>query len=94
MNKNETPKVLNVASNSNPNSVAGALVACIREHQTVNIQVVGAGALNQAIKATAIARGFMAPMGSDLTIVPAFADIKIDGDDRTALNLLVTLVKR
>lgn len=53
------------------------------------IQAVGAGALNQAIKAIAIARGFVAPSGMDLVCVPAFADIKIDGQDRTAIKLIV-----
>ncbi len=53
------------------------------------MQVVGAGALNQAIKAVAIARGYVAPSGFDLTCVPTFADIEIDGQDRTAIRLLV-----
>jgi hypothetical protein len=54
----------------------------------VEVQVVGAGALNQAIKAVAIARGYLAPSGVDLVCVPSFADIEIDGERRTALRLL------
>ncbi len=80
---------LKVSSGSNPNSVAGALVAVIREQGYAEMQAVGAGALNQAIKAIAIARGFVAPSGSDLTCAPAFTDIQINGEGRTALKLLV-----
>ena len=80
---------LKVSSRSNPNSVAGALVAVIREQGYAEMQAVGAGALNQAIKAIAIARGFVAPSGTDLTCSPAFTDIVISGEDRTALKLLV-----
>ncbi len=53
------------------------------------MQAVGAGALNQAVKAVAIARGFVAPSGSDLICSPAFTDIVISGEDRTAIKLLV-----
>lgn len=80
---------LKVSSRSNPNSVAGALVAVIREQGYVEMQAVGAGALNQAVKAVAIARGFVAPSGTDLICAPAFADITIAGEDRTALKLVV-----
>lgn len=81
---------LKVSSRSNPNSVAGALVAVIREKGQAEMQAVGgAGALNQAVKAVAIARGFVAPSGTDLICAPAFADILIAGEERTALKLLV-----
>lgn len=80
---------LKVSSRSNPNSVAGALVAVIREKGYAEMQAVGAGALNQAIKAIAIARGFVAPSGTDLICSPAFADIIIAGEERTALKLVV-----
>jgi stage V sporulation protein S len=82
-------EVLKVSSKSNPNSVAGALAGVVRQSGAVEVQVVGAGALNQAIKAVAIARGYVAPSGTDLTCVPAFADIEIDGQSRTAIRLLV-----
>jgi stage V sporulation protein S len=82
-------EVLKVSSKSNPNSVAGALAGVVRQSGSVEVQVVGAGALNQAIKAVAIARGYVAPSGTDLTCVPAFADIEIDGQSRTAIRLLV-----
>jgi stage V sporulation protein S len=80
---------LKVSSRSNPNSVAGALVAVIRDQGYAEMQAVGAGALNQAVKAIAIARGFVAPSGGDLICAPAFTDIEINGEGRTALKLLV-----
>lgn len=82
-------EALKVSSKSNPNSVAGALVAVIREKGYAEMQAVGAGALNQAVKAVAIARGFVAPSGTDLICSPAFTDILISGEDRTAIKLLV-----
>ena len=82
-------EVLKVSSKSNPNSVAGALAAIIKEKNIVEIQAVGAGAINQAVKAIAIARGFVAPSGRDIVCVPAFTDIEIDGQERTAIKLIV-----
>ena len=82
-------EVLKVSSKSKPNSVAGALANAFREKQTVEIQAVGAGSLNQAIKAIAIARGYVAPAGKDLICIPAFSDIMIDGEERTAIKLIV-----
>ena len=82
-------EVLKISSKSNPNSVAGALANAFREKQTVEIQAVGAGSLNQAIKAIAIARGYVAPTGKDLICIPAFSDIMIDGEERTAIKLIV-----
>ena len=82
-------EVLKVSSKSKPNSVAGALANAFREKQTVEIQAVGAGSLNQAIKAIAIARGYVAPTGKDLICVPAFSDIVIDAEERTAIKLIV-----
>ena len=82
-------EVLKVSTKSNPNSVAGALAAVIKEKNVVEIQAVGAGAINQAIKAIAIARGFVAPKGKDIVCVPEFTDIEIDGEERTAIKLIV-----
>ena len=82
-------ETLKVSSKSNPNSVAGALANAVREHDNVEIQAIGAGALNQAIKAIAIARGFVAPSGKNLVCIPAFTDIEIDGEERTAIKLIV-----
>ena len=82
-------EVLKVSSRSNPNSVAGAMTGVIRQTGSVEVQIVGAGALNQAIKALAIARGYLAPAGIDLVCVPTFADIEIDGERRTAIRLTI-----
>ncbi len=82
-------EVLKVSAKSNPNSVAGALAGVLRERGKAEMQAVGAGALNQAIKAVAIARGFVAPSGVDLVCIPAFIDIVIDGEERTAIKLMV-----
>ncbi len=82
-------EILKVSSKSNPNSVAGALANILKNTNKVEIQAVGAGALNQAIKAIAIARGFTAPAGMNLKCIPAFADISIDGEEKTAIKLIV-----
>lgn len=80
---------LKVSSKSNPNKVAGALTNVFRDKGIVEIQAIGAGALNQAIKAIAIARGFVAPSGKNLVCIPAFTDISIDEEERTAIKLIV-----
>ena len=82
-------EILKVSSKSNPSSVAGAIANVFKEKNTVEIQSVGAGAINQAIKAIAIARGFVAPSGKNLICTPAFSDISIDGEERTAIKLIV-----
>lgn len=82
-------EVLKVSTKSKPNSVAGALANAFREKAMVEIQAVGAGSINQAIKAIAIARGYVAPSGKDLICIPAFSDIVIDGEERTAIKLIV-----
>jgi stage V sporulation protein S len=82
-------QALKVSSKSNPNSVAGALAGALRDAGAVEIQVVGAGALNQAIKALAIARSYLAGSGVDLTCRPTFADVEIEGEGRTAIRLQV-----
>ncbi len=80
---------LKVSAKSNPNKVAGALAGVIREAGKAELQTIGAGALNQAVKAIAIARGFVAPGGIDLICIPAFVDVEIDGEERTAIRLIV-----
>lgn len=82
-------EVLKVSARSNPNSVAGALAGVLREAGNAEMQAIGAGAINQAIKAVAIARGFVAPSGVDLVCIPAFTDIQIDGEERTAIKLII-----
>lgn len=82
-------EMLKVSARSNPNAVAGAMAGAVRQLGRVQVQVVGAGALNQAVKAMAIARGFVTDSGIDLVCVPAFADVLIDGEERTAIRLVI-----
>lgn len=82
-------EVLKVSAKSIPNSVAGAIAAVVRESGTTEIQAIGAAAINQAVKAIAIARGFLAPSGINLICIPAFVDISIDGQERTALKFIL-----
>lgn len=81
--------VIKVSAKSNPNSIAGAIAGLIKEKGKAEMYMIGAGAINQAIKAIAIARGFVAPAGIDLICIPAFTEIKIDEDERTGIKLLV-----
>jgi stage V sporulation protein S len=82
-------EILRVSAKSNPHAVAGALAGVIREKGLAELQTIGAGALNQAVKALAIARGFLAPSGIDLVCRPAFTDIEVDGNERTAIRLMI-----
>lgn len=83
-------EILKVSAKSKANAVAGALTAALEKAQKAEIQTIGAGAVNQAIKAVAIARGFMAPHGENLTCIPAFMEVEIDGSKRTGIKLIVT----
>lgn len=82
-------EVLKVSSKSAPNSVAGAIAGVIREKKCVELQAVGASAVNQAIKAIAIASGYLAPTGTELICKPAFVNVTIEDEDRTAIKIIV-----
>lgn len=82
-------EILKVSATSKPKAVAGAVAAVLREKGSVELQAVGAGAVNQAVKAIAITRGFVAPNGIDLIAIPAFTKVSIDGEERTAIRFLV-----
>ena len=84
---------LKVSSKSSPASVAGAIAGMIKDGASVEIQAVGAGAVNQAVKAVAISRGFLSPVGIEVACMPSFADIVIDGEFRTAIRFSVLPVK-
>ena len=86
--------ILKVSSKSKPNSVAGAIAGVLRTSGNVEIQAIGAGSINQAIKAIAIARGFVAPSGIDLAFVPAFQEVTINDQERTAIKLIIGPRKR
>jgi stage V sporulation protein S len=82
-------ETLRVSAGSRPKAVAGAVAAVIRSEGSVELQAVGAGAVNQAIKAVAIARGFLAPNGINLVVIPAFVEIEINDEERTALKFII-----
>jgi len=81
--------ILKVSAKSNPNSVAGAVAGALKENGSAELQAIGAGAINQAIKAVAIARGFVAHNGMDLICIPAFTELKLGELERTAIRLIV-----
>ena len=85
----ERINILKVSSKSNPNSVAGAIAGMIKEYGKVELQTIGAGALNQAIKSIAIARGFVAPTGVELTCSPAFTEVSIDNEEKTGIRFTI-----
>ena len=85
----EDIKCLKISSKSNPNSVAGALAGLIKDKDEVEMQTIGAGSLNQAVKSIAIARGYVAPLGVDLYCVPAFTDVEVEEETRTGIKLIV-----
>ncbi|WP_285813459.1 stage V sporulation protein S [Adlercreutzia murintestinalis] len=91
MANDQKPEIgcLKVSSKSSPASVAGAIAGMIKDGSPVEIQAVGAGAVNQAVKAIAISRGFLSPVGIEIACVPSFADIVIDGEYRTAIRFAV-----
>ena len=80
---------LKVSSKSSPASVAGAIAGLVKDGVPVNMQCVGAGAVNQAVKAIAIARGFLIPTGVDISCAPTFSDVEIGGESRTAIRIVV-----
>ena len=82
-------EMLKVSSKSNPNSVSGAIAGIIAEKGKVELQAIGAGAINQVVKAIAIARGFVASSGVDLVCIPAFSIVNIEGEERTGMKFIV-----
>ena len=82
-------EALRVSAKSVPKSVAGAIAAVIRDHGKAELQAVGAGAVNQAVKAIAISRGYVAPSGVDLVFIPGFVEIMINSEERTAIKFSV-----
>lgn len=85
----DTAEILKVSTRSRPSAVAGAIAGVIREHGVAEVQSIGAGATNQAIKAVAIARSYLREDGMDIVCAPSFIDISIDNQERTAVRLLI-----
>ncbi|NLT73841.1 MAG: stage V sporulation protein S [Chloroflexi bacterium] len=82
-------EVLKVSAHSRSTAVAGAIAGVVREHGRAEVQAIGAGAVNQATKAVAIARSYLALDGIDVICIPAFADVVISDEERTAVRLIV-----
>lgn len=87
---NET---LKISSKSNPNAVAGAIAGILTEKGRVEMQAIGAGAINQAIKAIAITRSYVAAGGIDLVCIPTFCTVKVENEDRTGMKFIVKEAK-
>ncbi len=81
--------ILKISAKSSPNSVAGAIAGLVKENGKAEMQAIGAGAINQAIKAVAIARGFVAPTGVELVCSPAFTEVMIDNEEKTGIKFVV-----
>jgi len=82
-------EVLKVSARSRSTAVAGAIAGVIREGHQAEVQAIGAGAVNQAIKAVAIARGYLAEDQIEVVCVPAFVEVMIEDQERTAVKLTV-----
>ncbi len=82
-------EVLKVSAASQPKSVAGAIAAIARSNGSTEIQAIGAGAVNQAVKSIAIARGYVAPNGIELICVPAFSQLEVEGEVKTSIKFLI-----
>lgn len=82
-------ELIKVATNSSSSKVAGSLATIMREQKSVEIQVIGAGALNQAIKAIAIARGFLVSSGIDIVVIPSFKEVMVNNNEKTAIKLRI-----
>jgi stage V sporulation protein S len=81
--------IIKVSARSRSTAVAGAIAGVIREHRHAEVQAIGAGAVNQAIKAAAIARGYLELDGIDIVLVPFFTEIQIDDQERTAIRIVI-----
>ena len=81
--------MLKVSSSSNPGATAGAIANCVRERGEAQLQAIGPRAVNQAVKAIAIARGYLAASGVDLYFFPGFSNIRIEEQEKTAIHFWV-----
>lgn len=88
-NRGGTMDILKISAKSSPNAIAGALAGLIKENGKAEMQAIGAGAINQAVKAVAIARGFVAPLGIELSCMPAFTEITINEEEKTGIRFSI-----
>ena len=83
------PEIIKVSARSRSTAVAGAIAGVIREHAYAEVQAIGAGAVNQAVKALAIARGYLERDEIDIVFTPHFTEVDIEGQERTAVRFSV-----
>ena len=81
--------MIKVSANSRTSSVAGAIAGVVREHHRAEVQAIGAGAVNQAMKALVLATGYLKADGINVSCTPEFADVTIDDKVRTAIRLVI-----
>jgi stage V sporulation protein S len=81
--------IIKVSARSRTAAVAGAIAGVIREENRAEVQAIGAGAVNQAVKAIVIAKGYLAEEGVHITCVPSFVEVSIDEQERTAVRIVV-----
>jgi stage V sporulation protein S len=81
--------IIKVSANSRTAAVAGAIAGVMREHRHAEVQAIGAGAVNQSVKALILAKGYLANDGIEITCMPEFVDVEIEGKVRTAIKLVV-----
>jgi stage V sporulation protein S len=81
--------IIKVSANSRTAAVAGAIAGVMREHRHAEVQAIGAGAVNQSVKALILAKGYLANDGIEITCLPEFVDVEIEGKVRTAVKLVV-----
>ena len=81
--------IIKVSATSRTSAVAGAIAGVIREHKRADVQAIGASAVNQAVKALALARGYLEEDGYEIVCMPHFVDVEIDGKLRTAIKFTV-----
>ncbi|MFN4294137.1 MAG: stage V sporulation protein S [Thermoflexales bacterium] len=82
-------ELIKVSATSRSTAVAGAIAGVVREHGRAEVQAIGAGAVNQAVKAAAIARGYLLLDGIDVVLIPSFGEVNIDGVERTAIKFTI-----
>jgi stage V sporulation protein S len=87
--RRRTMEMIKVSAQSRSTAVAGAIAGVMRERRYVEVQAIGASAVNQAIKAVAIARDYLALDGIPIVCIPEFVEVEIDGQERTAVKLIV-----
>lgn len=81
--------IIKVSSSSRTASVAGAIAGTFRDNGRVEVQAIGAGAVNQAVKAAIIAKGYLADEGKNIFFIPSFVEVNIDGEERTAVHMAI-----